>query len=321
MSIISGRELDPEEHLGSASVGEPSLEASSMLKPFPVDDWRTQTVCEPEQILVDAHVHFQEGFDLDSFLQGAHRNFQRASNQITGSPRYRACMCILDTEHERSFERIRAILESNDKRLRDKGFKMQIETDEVTSLYISAPAQGGLVLIAGTQVRTVENLEVLAIGTKEDVPSRLDLADTIDHIRAHGAIAVVPWGFGKWLGRRHAIVEQLIQNASPPNFFVADTGNRPIFWPTPDLLETAAKKGIRNLPGSDPLPFSSNTRRAGSYGFVLQPRTFSMETPTHSLIEAVQDPQCAITPYGQRQGLLDCIRNQTAMQLRKLYGN
>ncbi len=115
-------------------------------------------------------------------------------------------------------------------------------------------ADGALILIAGRQIVTAERIEVLALGRDLDAADGLPLDETLARVRAGGAIPVLPWGLGKWWGRRGTIVQNCLDNHSPESLVCADTCLRPAGFPTPAILRTARLRGFSILFGTDPLP-------------------------------------------------------------------
>ena len=77
-------------------------------------------------------------------------------------------------------------------------------TDEQVSLILGEK----LLVIAGRQVVTAEHLEVLALLCHETIEDGQTLADTMAHISSTGAIALLPWGVGKWSGVRGQLVAE-----------------------------------------------------------------------------------------------------------------
>ena len=71
-----------------------------------------------------------------------------------------------------------------------------------------------VLVIAGRQIVSAERIEVLALGTRTQIPDGQPLAATIDAVRADGALAVLPWGFGKWWGARGRMVDAYLETAT-----------------------------------------------------------------------------------------------------------
>src|SRR5215210_9035225 len=155
-------------------------DASDHLSPFPT-------------ILLDAHVHLHRCFDPGRFLDSARANF-RAAAQRTGRSSSIGCLWLTDPPEERSFRR----LSGSGVAGRAMGRWSLSPTGEATSLVALHESGDRIFLLAGRQIASRERFEVLALGTDLDLPSDQGLDQTIAGVRQSGAIAVIPWGFGKW---------------------------------------------------------------------------------------------------------------------------
>ncbi|MBU0664981.1 MAG: hypothetical protein KJ990_10610 [Proteobacteria bacterium] len=153
-------------------------------------------------------------------------------------------------------------------------------------------------VVAGHQVVTMENIEVLALFVRQGLPNGLSLHETVDRVKELGGIPVLPWGVGKWFGKRGKIIKEFLVNHEKGNLFLGDNGGRPCFWPTPNLFNLAEKTGVVVLPGSDPLPFPSEALRVGSFGFSLQENSLHGDSPTKCLKNALLSPNVTISPFG-----------------------
>lgn len=154
-------------------------------------------------------------------------------------------------------------------------------------------------LIAGRQIVTAERLEVLALGMDAAVPDRLPAREALAAVRAQGAVPVLPWAPGKWFGARGRLVEQLILEAAPEALLVGDTTLRPALWPLPRLMKLAVGRGLRILPGSDPLPVPGEERIIGSYGGAGS-AAFDAQRPVTSLRALLATRGIPFRPTGRR---------------------
>ncbi|MES1245469.1 MAG: hypothetical protein ABUT39_27945 [Acidobacteriota bacterium] len=241
--------------------------------------------------LVDAHVHFHDCYDLQAFLEGALRNIRKGADEL-GLTQWTGFLLLAESAGARWFQRWRD----------DPRFEATREAE-------SRVALERLVLIAGRQIVTRERLEVLALGRDLEVPDGLPLRDTLERVRESGALPVLPWGFGKWWGRRGRVVAEALRQDG--ELFLGDNGGR--LGPDPALFRRARKLGVRLLPGSDPLPFSRHAGLAGSYGFVL-PHAVDLDRPAETLLQRIREsgqPRA----FGRRAGLPRFLRDQVGMQL------
>jgi hypothetical protein len=218
-----------------------------------------------ELILVDAHVHFHSCFDWNAFLNAASRNFQIAGLRAKLPCATAGCLFLTERAGVNYFAS-----------LRDAGLPYPdathwrvVESRECSLILQNSDANTIIIVVGGRQIETAEKLEVLAIGLTDSSMEGAPVPDVIHSVRAAGAIPVLPWGFGKWVGSRGKIIRRLLDTMPPRSFCLGDNGGRIGFLPRPKLLGLGEERGFLVLPGSDPLPLSSQVDGAGSYGFML----------------------------------------------------
>jgi len=157
---------------------------------------------------------------------------------------------------------------------------------------------------------------VLALGTQVDVASGQSLGDTIAAVRDTGALAVIPWGFGKWWFSRRQLLATILASQPRGGIFVGDNGGRPRVIPRAPLFELAASRGIYNLPGSDPLPLYWEIEKPGSFGAILEgPLDFSL--PAKSLIANLRNLQAQPPLFGRSGSIPQFARSQVGLRLRR----
>jgi hypothetical protein len=267
-------------------------------------------------IYFDAHVHIQEKFDLDRFLLSALANFdkQREATAPQSSGRY--YIFLAEAKSIDFFSLLMKHAQHPTGPL--AGFWQTQPTGEPESVLLQHESRpdSRMFVVAGRQVVTRERIEVLALATLARIGEGKPLADTVDDIRNEGGLAVLPWGVGKWLGKRREYLSDFIQNVVPTSLFVGDNGGRPEFWPRPALFDLAARRGIRLLPGSDPLPLNGEEYRVGSYGAMVT-GDCSDQTPAADLKKLLLDSKKLISPFGQRLGAWQFLRSQFGLRLAK----
>ena len=266
--------------------------------------------------LVDAHVHIYPCYDGGAFFDRAYDNFQSA---IPASrPKETGTGVLLLTESVRfdyfaDLSRLAAAREPAESYV--WGGWRPTPTGEPCSLRL-ANGSRELFLVAGRQVATAEDLEVLMLGTTERVPDGLPIAEVLERAAQLGVVHVIPWGAGKWMFARGRLLSHLIATTPTRDFFLGDESARPVFWPTPSHFAEAARRGIRMLPGTDPLPFDHEVARAGRFGFWLE-GAVDAGTPAASLQAALRDPARVVHPYGRLESPGTFLYHQVALQLRK----
>jgi hypothetical protein len=268
-------------------------------------------------IFVDAHVHIHDCFDLGMFFDSAIDNFRTEAGRIKQDDASSFVLLLTETARDNWFERLadhaygKRFIEG----VESSGWSFQCTKESYSLLAESTDGQG-MILIAGRQITTAEDLEVLALLNDRKIEDGLPLSETIRVVRENGAIPTIPWGFGKWTGTRGNILKSTLQEAKQSILFLGDNGGRPGFWPRPYFFKLAVSHGIRILPGSDPLPFASESNRPGSFGFSVE-GTLNFGEPAKDIRRILLDSSSQIKPYGALERPLRFIRNQSTMQILK----
>ncbi len=262
---------------------------------------------------VDAHVHVYPSFDADALLDAAREHFLRARGTPPPDSEPLGVLMLTETRRDDVFTPWR----SGSRESQPRRWSVR-PTDEACSLSVTDAAGRQLVIIAGRQIVTAERLEVHAIGTT----SRFDDGEPIDHVldRLTGqpVITVLPWGVGKWTGARGRTIERLLEGDWPADRYVGDNSGRPRGTPTPRLLHNAESRGIRIVPGSDPLPLPDHERHAGRFGFLTD--TPASDRPFEAIRRWLRDAPNPLPRYGRRAGPIECLTSQLAMQMRNRLG-
>ena len=193
------------------------------------------------QIVADTHVHLYPVYDLRAQFDAAHRNLSASAPAAD-----QRILCLA----ERAGQHLFAALASG--ALRVEGWTVST-TEDSEGLRVSSSGRT-LYLLAGRQIVTAERLEVLALGRDHEVPDGRPLRETISRVRDGDAIPVLPWGLGKWWGRRGTFVQNCLDLYAPSDLWFADTCLWPAGFPTPAHLRTARSRGFSILHGTDPLP-------------------------------------------------------------------
>jgi hypothetical protein len=271
---------------------------------------------KPDRLLLaDGHVHIYPRFNLESLLNEALQNFKEVSAQQSVKSPWTAFLFLTETKEDNWFSLLKQQTTEN-KGFPSPGFGKWIfrQTQEECSLYGRSNEEEGLVLIAGRQIKAESNLEVLALGTIESFEEGRPVRELIHTISQKGAIPVIPWGAGKWLGARGQMIKQLLLNQDGPLFFLGDTRNRPVFWLKSSIFKRAAHQGLKTLPGSDPLPLSSQEKFPGSYGFRLK-GDIKADYPFASIKKLLFDPETLVIPYGKGERSFRFFRDQVRLRI------
>ena len=268
-------------------------------------------------LLIDAHVHIYDCFDLEKFFDSAYTNFKSAAGKLGHANDFTGILLLAETSKDNWFNRLSDYADGKDlPEGKNTGNWTFRRTDEIHSLYAKSGNSQNLLLIAGRQIGTGEGLEILALSIIERFKDGTPIKNLIEDIKDKDGIPVIPWGFGKWMGRRGTILNKMIETAKDSDFYLGDNGNRPSFMPLPSQFKLARDKNIHNLPGSDPLPFASEVGRAGCFGIIM-PNELSEEKPAEYLREMLKEPGKILQNYGTLEQPYRFFRNQIASQLRK----
>ena len=269
-------------------------------------------------ILADGHVHLYKFFSLNELLNSAWRNFENAFRKDNKESHFDGVLFLAETAESNGFFRLKQEIDrKNDENESDRLQWKLFLTSEDECLKAARGGQQGIFIIAGRQITTVENLEVLALGTTHNFEDGRPLEKAIDQIVEHGAIAVIPWGVGKWLGKRGRLLTEFILKNEGLNLFLGDNGGRPLFWSSISQFKLAAEKGIKILRGTDPLPMRQEVRRPGNFGFMI-PESLNQSTPSFHLKQLLTDGNVDLINYGKFENPFRFFKNQSF--LRKKIG-
>ncbi|MCP3929453.1 MAG: hypothetical protein GY705_10170, partial [Bacteroidetes bacterium] len=185
------------------------------------------------------------------------------------------------------------------------------KTDEPNVLQAATLSGEQLFLIEGKQYNSIEGLEVLSLFQDSGELKDLTLKKLVSTIIEKKGLPVIPWAFGKWIGKRGQILKSLLlQLPAQRRLFLGDNGGRPSCYVPKPLLNTNFKK----LPGSDPLPLENEEKRIGAFGAHID------EAPDYTgigkqLLTLLQQDVVQISPYGRGLSLPRFLINQ--FQIRR----
>jgi hypothetical protein len=261
-------------------------------------------------VLVDAHVHMYDCFSVAAVFDAAAVNFARAARRFKRE-RFAAVLCLVESANERFIDGVRARRLGRVWRGQHGYWELEHGCEPETLLVRRGHFR--LAIIAGRQLVTREKLEVLALGTTAPLRDGDSLEATLHAVHAVGAAAVLPWGVGKWLGGRGAIVDGILRDPKWSHVFLGDNGNRLRYGREPERFAWARRAGRSVLPGSDPLPLPGEERRVGGYGFAVDADLDPLR-PTAGLLALLQSG-ASFNAFGEREGLGGFVGKQVALRL------
>ncbi len=262
-------------------------------------------------LLLDTHLHFHTLFDVKTFFNALQNNFNiiAAKKCLTN---FQCAVCFTESSGANFFSKLYTNIGSKNF---IEGYSLVPCRDENT-LVISNDKGFSVFLIAGRQIVTRENLEVLAIGMIEEFEDGVEINEVIQSVISKGLIPILPWGFGKWTGERRRVIEDIVARNEFQPLFLGDNGNRPSFMKLPSIFNKGQVKNLHNLQGSDPLPFKKEVKKPGSFGVFLE-TTLDEDRPFTTLKKDLVENKVKIETYGELESPLRFLRNQVAMQLVK----
>ncbi|HZT03232.1 MAG TPA: hypothetical protein VFA39_13295 [Steroidobacteraceae bacterium] len=268
---------------------------------------------------VDAHVHLHSCYDPDDLLQNAYENLAAATNGTAAAVPRAYFLLLAECAPDDCFGALRALADGRFAQDGTCGLRLRRWTVTPTEEAISVMARDGgreLFIVAGRQVACREGLEVLILGTTLRFPDGRPIREVLRESEALGVPRVIPWGPGKWFFRRGRLLHELVREFRKPTLFLGDEGGRPVFWGYPQHFVRAARLGVRDLPGTDPLPFPHDVSKVGRMGL-----TVSMDLdplrPGESLLRALTQIGAPLERFATLEPPLRFVRNQIGMQLRK----
>lgn len=260
------------------------------------------------RFLVDAHVHVHSCYPISGFLDAAADNVVRAAKALD-MPSSTPGLLLLTQSREAD-----AAAGLSDGAT---GAWRRSATEEAGTVRLTKPGHPDLFFVAGRQVATAEGLEVLALGATGPFPDGEPAAAVIDAVCELGGLPVIPWGFGKWWGRRGELVRQIAADRVRfPVLFIGDSAGRPRAAARPRLLAEAEALGRLVLPGTDPLPFAAEVTKPARLVFVAGP--LSLARPFAALRDWLLARADPLHGCGSHESLSVFLHRQCAMQLRKV---
>jgi hypothetical protein len=260
--------------------------------------------------LVDGHVHLYDIHDRDVLFDGALANLRAAARQLRAQSDWQGCLLLSETSRDDAFDEL--VRQAGRPALGSWSFA---RTGDEGALVASRREGGGeLLVVAGRQIQTAEGLEVLGLCCTSRSPDGQTLRATLDALRSLDAIVVLPWGFGKWWSRRGNLVRDLLLSDAANDIYVGDNGGRPERFGRPALFHLADQRGMKVLPGSDPLPIAAEARSVGRCGFALE-GSIDLERPVSGFKTLLRAQTAQPRRFGRQVSLSRFCRNQVLLRL------
>jgi len=262
---------------------------------------------------LDAHVHLDSQSNFSELLEYGVMNMRASSQKKSGSGLITGMFFLAELPGQSfSCDGISWVEGQLPKIAGEWGIKTTRERNS----FVLTNADGDTVyIVLGKQVNSTERLEVLLFGDDmqyADLPLNDILAQ---HSGKATHLVILPWGVGKWLGRRGAVItETLQQNRS--FYCLGDNGNRPGVWSSVSQFDLAAQHGVPVLRGTDNLSLPREMERVGKFGMKID-ADVNPEYPLQGVIKALQHRAHEIVPYGNLISLSKFVRSQVMLRLAK----
>ncbi len=269
-------------------------------------------------IFIDGHVHLWQNFDLDLFFQTAFTNFTLAANSFSPSQENLFVMFLAETKQEKSSKRLEKLgmVKNNCNYSQNISYAFLNLTENIKVLKVRhLKSDKILFIIFGQQITCSEGIEILSFFTPHEIENENPILDIIDKITLNSGIVVIPWGVGKWLGRRGKIIENTLDSlGSTENVFIGDNANRPWFWPSYKIEQLAHRYDTGILSGSDPLNIKKGFNNIGSYGTILDIPTFEIKHISQIKSHLINS-KSHMKQFGKPQKALPFLYTQVATRL------
>jgi hypothetical protein len=248
------------------------------------------------RLAIEAHLHLYPSYNLTQFFINLCKNLNNLvpySAKSVPEPVVQIAL-LAEPDGLNFFKNLR----NNPPRV--NAFGMNIEPhSEKDVLMVKHSIYGVFFIIAGRQIVTKEKLELIAIGTNIMIPDDEPILETVQHIQKLNAIPALPWGFGKWMGRRGVILKKMLELVQKPICLI-DSAMRPEWFNKSSLFKKASLLKIPVLAGSDPLPLTGQEFLAGTYvsNAVAQ---FDVSKPLESTLQLISSEDTTFINAGRRR--------------------
>ncbi len=260
-------------------------------------------------VFIDGHVHIYACHAIERVFDAAWRHFQKAASHYGAAEDFQGVLILTESAGNHVFCALTAATGET------VGHWHVTATAEANSLRLHRHNGAQLLVLAGRQLVSTEKLKLSAYFVTETLADGVPLVTLVEQVHRLGGVSVLPWGVGKWFGKRGQEIAKRLRHSSVP-LMVSDNGGRPWFWPGPRLFRLARQQGIAVLAGSDPLPKVSEQQRAGGVGFMLR-GALRPEYPAQDLKRQLCALEDALPRYGKPEGTWRFFRNQFYMQYRR----
>jgi len=274
---------------------------------------------EKKIILIDTHLHIYDCYDVMSFFKEAKRNFLYYYKRSGAVKKFVGILFLTESKGFNYFNKLQENSNNIIQDLENEGFAKK-KSDENCSLVFETTDSNFIIIIAGQQVITKENLEVLSLGTQQKIEYSLSLEETVKRVNEIGAIPILPWGVGKWFGKRGKVLNSFIEKNYSTNFFLGDNSGRSVLFKAPAKFKFSSRNKKIVLRGSDPLAIKLQEKKAGSFGFYFVSE-IDLCNPFKDVKKMIYNLKSEPDNYGKLENIFDFFKNQIMLRLSKMRAN
>ncbi len=255
-------------------------------------------------IYCDTHVHCYDFSEIDGLLNSAYSNVQAYSFDTEVD---QLVLFFTDGRDDKTWAKLTSEVP------RTGGleqWQLQSTACDKSLSAIHSQTNAQITLVAARQINSAERLEFLVLGYDGEDEDGEDAQQIIEQF-SNDFLLICPWGVGKWLFSRGALLRSLLARFRS-TLYLGDNGGRPWFWGyVPHFQQT--DQTIFN--GSDPLPIKNEISRVASFGIKINTKQSKHANATQ-LIELLKDESVRKENFGKPMGVFAFIKSRFALALR-----
>ncbi|MDJ1008307.1 MAG: hypothetical protein QNJ13_10835 [Paracoccaceae bacterium] len=256
--------------------------------------------------LLDTHVHLYDAFSPAAFLDAAAGTVAAQARRAGLAETTPGVLMLVQTPAERP----PAVFFDPP----PPGWQVAA-ADAHGSLRLTSAGRPALYLVPGRQIVAEEGLEVLGLGLGAVPADGRPAADTLAEVQAAGGLPVLPYGVGKWQGRRGDLVLALCADPdAPTDLVLGDISGRLGFLGRPAHFARLEAAGRIVLPGSDPLPFPGEVAKVAR---LVCAADFAPDAPRDSVLAWLRGLDRTPPALGRYETLARFLPLQVGMQIAK----
>lgn len=245
---------------------------------------------------IDSHCHYHPTISFPEFFSATSNNIKACIDNSSSC----IAICLVEMEATDWFSELTSHAGTP---------SFDVQTKDENTLLVTVN-EVEVSVFRARQINSLERIEVIIVGCAKEIPSGLPLDD---YLKDYGKdyLVILPWGVGKWLGERGALVRQKINGNSM--IVLGDNGGRPKVWTNIPAFGLAHKYNIPILAGSDPLPIKNHLFRSGAYGNIIEGKIDTCS----AWISCVKNMNKTPKLYGSLSSTFRFLMDQIKLRLAK----